>query len=700
MPKHETAYFWLLVYWLLLLAVAMGSLGAWVGAARRLREVGRPLLLAELNREKPGRRVPWGAGSVGLVVLVYLLIQMVSVPALAELRAAGWLPGPALAVGTELRPTDQLVLMNTINTLSLMVVPLVLRASCQARLKDLGLEDGRQMLSDARLGVRAFLLVTPGIYVAFALAQVVWEAREHVIFETLKGGLDLSLTVLAVVSAVVTAPAAEELLFRGVLLGWLHRVMSRPGDLEFSDPEAAADFGSAPSVRSGWMANGAVSVLFASLHAPQWPAPVPLFLLSLVLGWLYLRTGRLVASWALHAAFNGLSTACVLLLVQADALPEAPIRPRPAGCVMGFDLTAFFGDLGSRQNGRGGVIRPGSGAGLPDPGRRDLFPGRNMDEKGATYLCDLVRTSTLDGEAEPGSARYLIVLKGAVPGSMIPLASGLRTIGRSSDNDIQLPEMSVSRRHATLEIDAEGKVWLVDLGSSNGTFRNGHRLKPGARQTLADGDRVGFGPALLVKFTCPDRCEEQLQRELFERAFRDPLTWLFNRGYFLDQAGNLERQAASLGLGLAVLMLDIDHFKQVNDTFGHDAGDAVLKEVAGVIRSATRADDLVARYGGEEFVVALPIATPDQANERAERIRRLISARRVSVLNRIIKVTASIGVAFASAGRHRPISALVTAADAGLYQAKNAGRDRVVFRGENLDENSGTSTTIDYMTVR
>jgi diguanylate cyclase (GGDEF)-like protein len=326
-----------------------------------------------------------------------------------------------------------------------------------------------------------------------------------------------------------------------------------------------------------------------------------------------------------------------------------------------------------------------------------------MDEKGATFLCDLLKQSGAAEHPDAGAAepprRYLIVLRGGLPGSMIPLGAGLQTVGRADGNTIALAEMSVSRRHALIESKPDGQVYLTDLGSSNGTFHNGRPLPPHQPVPLADGDRLAFGPTVLVKFACPDATEERCQRELFERAMRDALTGLYNRGYFLDQAPMLERQAFSRGLGLAVLLMDVDHFKQVNDTHGHDAGDLVLQEVAAVIRQSTRADDLVARYGGEEFVAALPIASPDQALARAERIRRGLSARRIALGGQAVRVTASLGLAFAPPGRSRPITSLISNADDGLYQAKRAGRDRVVFRGDPLDEPPGTQTTIDYMTV-
>jgi diguanylate cyclase (GGDEF)-like protein len=125
-------------------------------------------------------------------------------------------------------------------------------------------------------------------------------------------------------------------------------------------------------------------------------------------------------------------------------------------------------------------------------------------------------------------------------------------------------------------------------------------------------------------------------------------------------------------------MVDIDHFKRVNDTYGHDAGDTVLREVASVLRQSTRSEDLVARYGGEEFIVALPIAASDQATFRAERIRRNLANRRISVSGKPLRITASIGLAFSPATRPRSVESLIVAADLCLYQAKNAGRDRVL----------------------
>ena len=320
-----------------------------------------------------------------------------------------------------------------------------------------------------------------------------------------------------------------------------------------------------------------------------------------------------------------------------------------------------------------------------------------MDDNGATHLCDLL---TPPGQAVAPSSgsqypTYLVVLSGGIPGAMLRLSAGGSRLGRSADNTIQLPDASISRYHAFLGDDDEGQVRLTDLGSTNGTFLNGRRLPENTPVRVQDGDRLQFGAGVIVKFIRPDPCEEQFQREMFERTVRDPLTGLYNRAFFLAQFGPLADRGALRGLGTAVLMLDIDHFKRINDTHGHEVGDIVLREVAGVLRLATRADDLVARYGGEEFVAALPVAAPDQATERAERVRSTLASRRILAGGVPLRVTASLGLAFTPPGRPRSVAALIATADKGLYQAKNAGRDRTVFSHDVVSRPAESATTVD-----
>jgi diguanylate cyclase (GGDEF)-like protein len=316
-----------------------------------------------------------------------------------------------------------------------------------------------------------------------------------------------------------------------------------------------------------------------------------------------------------------------------------------------------------------------------------------MDENGATYLCDL----SDEGEANPAIASslpmYLIMVAGGIPGAMLRLPPEGTRLGRSSENTYQFREITISRQHASLVADPQGAVWLTDLGSTNGSYLNDRRISERTPVRVKDGDRIRLGTTVVLKFVRLDPCEEQFQREMYERTVRDTLTGLFNRAYFLNQVGPLAEYNAVRGLGLAVLMLDIDHFKQINDRFGHDTGDVVLREVAGVLRESTRSEDLVARYGGEEFILALPVVAPDQATERAERIRESLSERRITGGDTSLQITASLGVAFAPADRRCMASALITAADRCLYQAKDTGRNRIVFRPETLSNCWGSTTT-------
>jgi two-component system, cell cycle response regulator len=208
---------------------------------------------------------------------------------------------------------------------------------------------------------------------------------------------------------------------------------------------------------------------------------------------------------------------------------------------------------------------------------------------------------------------------------------------------------------------------------------NGARLTARKPVVLHDGDRIQLGTTVILKLARLEPHDAEFQREMFERTVRDTLTGLYNRAYFLNQIRALADRSATLGLGLAVMMLDVDNFKSVNDLYGHFTGDIVLKEVAAVLRESTRSEDLVARYGGEEFVIALPVASLAPAAARAERIRTSLARHQIRTDEDEICVTASLGVAFNPPNRARNEHGLIVTADRALYQSKSAGRNRVVL---------------------
>jgi diguanylate cyclase (GGDEF)-like protein len=297
------------------------------------------------------------------------------------------------------------------------------------------------------------------------------------------------------------------------------------------------------------------------------------------------------------------------------------------------------------------------------------------------------------------AAAYLIVVQGGIPGTMLRVSGSGTSLGRSAENTFQFYDSTVSRHHAFVWMEGEGEVYLTDQESTNGTFVNGRRVEPLRGHRLHDGDRVQLGSGVVLKLVRLDPCDERFQREMFERTVRDPMTGLYNRSYFLDQIGALRCRHGAQGIGLAVLMLDVDHFKGINDRYGHLAGDAVLREVATVLREATRPEDLVARYGGEEFVVALPVSAPDLATERAERIRASQAARRILAGGEEIRVSVSIGLAFGAPGRLRDELTLIETADQALYRAKSAGRNRVAFGWPGVDPDSQVTQSAEFCTT-
>ncbi|WP_369283570.1 diguanylate cyclase [Oscillibacter sp. GMB15532] len=174
--------------------------------------------------------------------------------------------------------------------------------------------------------------------------------------------------------------------------------------------------------------------------------------------------------------------------------------------------------------------------------------------------------------------------------------------------------------------------------------------------------------------------ESRLLEDLHRQATMDALTGVYNRGTFF----NLARQTLARDGGqraLALLMIDVDHFKQVNDTYGHLCGDAVLKSVAQAARTHFRKNDLVGRYGGEEFAVLLEDLSSQQAVETAEKLRRTIEEMKIAFQDKILRVTISIGVAHCPADCRQTLEELLNQADAAMYLSKTGGRNRTSLYG-------------------
>jgi len=286
-------------------------------------------------------------------------------------------------------------------------------------------------------------------------------------------------------------------------------------------------------------------------------------------------------------------------------------------------------------------------------------------------------------EEETGSSQhpYLMVLAGKAVGRMFKVVSGEMLIGRAPECDIMLDDDGVSRKHARLICRPDGSVSILDLGSTNGTWVESQRID---LKSLRDGDRIQIGSASILKYGYQDTVEEQFHARLYESATQDGLTGVYNKRFFLDR---LEQEFAwhrRHSSPLTLLFSDLDYFKNVNDTFGHQAGDFVLRELSQVVLQQIRVEDVFARYGGEEFACILRQTNASDATVLAERIRRAVERHRFAYVDPsqegsdelVIPVTISSGVCELKAPM-KDIEHFIEAADRYLYRAKEAGRNRV-----------------------
>jgi len=270
---------------------------------------------------------------------------------------------------------------------------------------------------------------------------------------------------------------------------------------------------------------------------------------------------------------------------------------------------------------------------------------------------------------------YLIVLAGTAVGEMYKISKSETTIGRGSQADIQVIDEGISRKHAAIRLDGE-RVVVADLGSTNGTFLNGERVA--GIHALSDGDKIQVGSTTILKFTFHDSLDESFQRQMYESALRDGLTKAFNKKYFLERLESEFAYALRHNSALSLVMFDIDHFKKINDTHGHLAGDSALVTLANVIHATIRKEDVFARYGGEEFAVICRGVDLNGAALFGERIRAKIEATSFNYSGATIAMTVSVGVAAVGGSSMQEMLQLVGLADDALYTAKRQGRNRVI----------------------
>ncbi len=299
---------------------------------------------------------------------------------------------------------------------------------------------------------------------------------------------------------------------------------------------------------------------------------------------------------------------------------------------------------------------------------RDRAIGRDTLAHGT--LEDLI-TPKLD----PGRA-CLIVIRGHSVGLLYELdPSRASIIGRSADVELTIDDVAVSRKHASIESGRDGFA-LIDLDSTNGIFVNGVRVK---HHLLRDGDRVQVGTTTILKFCYQDEMEASFQKQLYDSATRDPLTKIYNRKFFLETLDVDFAHAHKNDTALSLILLDIDHFENVNDTYGHLAGDQALVDISVLIQKALRTEDVLSRYGGEEFAVLLRFTSGQAAISIAERIREAVRDHTFMFEDHEFRLTVSIGVATIWLRSYESPTDLIKDSDEHLYRAKQSGRNRVAY---------------------
>ncbi len=268
---------------------------------------------------------------------------------------------------------------------------------------------------------------------------------------------------------------------------------------------------------------------------------------------------------------------------------------------------------------------------------------------------------------------YLIVISGSAVGRMFKVTNKVR-VGRAQDCEIFLDDDGISRIHAQLEQDEFGSVIIEDMNSTNGTYFNGTRIN---RHQLRDGDKIQIGSTTILKFSYQDSLEEAFHQHQYDSATKDGLTRIYNKKYFSEQIAKDFAYALRHNEITSLIMIDIDHFKQVNDEYGHQAGDFVLRELSAIVGDALRSEDLFARIGGEEFAIILREIDERRAHVLAERIRRTVEVHKFIWEGQRIRVTISLGVSTLASANFRSPAEMIRTADEYLYRAKNSGRNRV-----------------------
>jgi two-component system, cell cycle response regulator len=285
----------------------------------------------------------------------------------------------------------------------------------------------------------------------------------------------------------------------------------------------------------------------------------------------------------------------------------------------------------------------------------------------------ITKVQPVKPRADVGEACLVLIYPpGPDMGKRFALTRNEVVLGRGSDCDIQVDRDSVSRRHARVFRNTD--QWMVeDLQSTNGSYVND---VPVQNSMLRDADFLKIGAAIF-KFLSGQGVEASYHEEIYRMTIVDGLTGAHNKRYFLEFLEREIARCARYRRPLSLLMLDIDHFKAINDAHGHLTGDFVLRELSRRLLVRVRREELLARYGGEEFAAVLPETDLNGGRIFAEQVRRLVADAPFEYEGDRFDVTISVGLTTVEGEDIDPMT-FIKRADDNLYRAKRDGRNRVV----------------------
>ncbi|NNF16465.1 MAG: GGDEF domain-containing protein [Gammaproteobacteria bacterium] len=298
--------------------------------------------------------------------------------------------------------------------------------------------------------------------------------------------------------------------------------------------------------------------------------------------------------------------------------------------------------------------------------RQRLSPPASSEDR--TVIARAPDVTMLMGDNQP----YLHIIHPRENKDRYAITADGLVIGRGSDADVTLPDAQISRRHCRVRRSKDG-IYVEDLGSTNGTQVDGESID---HCVLPPSGRLRVGSFVMrVEYRAPVEIKEE--RQLIEAAHTDELTGIPNRRQFYRAASTLLAESLTANRPLSFVMIDIDHFKSVNDRFGHAAGDYVIQQVANALRAQIRTSDQLARFGGEEFIMLLPDTSRDDAFIFCDRLCEQISSLGLRYEQRRIPSQVSIGIVTRNAAEFNSIDEAISAADEAMYRAKRQGRNRV-----------------------